>query len=496
MSTEEKAHLAAFAFPFGSHPTALFHLVQRLAAACPQVHFSYFNIESSNKKVLSRLDTTHSNIKIYHVDDGVPEGHVSSGNPMEFIEFFIKATPANFSKRLEQVEKEMGTKATCLLSDAFLWFSGDMAQERGIPWLAYWAAGPSSISLHLYIHGIRAKLGNDDGQIQNLDQTLDFIPGMSAIRASDLPVEILQINGLFSHMLYNMSDTINRAYVVLNSFDGVDSVVECDLKSKLKRLLNIGPFPLPKALKCTEDQSGCLSWLSHQDAASVAYISFGTILTPPQPELVALAEALEEKQVPYLWSFADNSKRILIQGFFERTGRIGKLVEWAPQTEVLSHPSVGVFVTHCGWNSTLESILGGVPMICMPFFADQMINRRLMENVWRIGVGVQGDFSKSGMVEALDLVLWKDEGNKMRENIGRLKERAYMAVAEKGSSTEDFKSLTTKAKDIASQHHEHLAYPRAHSSLDCSDRVRHPLTAWMILPHPDSEDASGSHHQR
>ncbi|KZV29578.1 anthocyanidin 3-O-glucosyltransferase 7-like [Dorcoceras hygrometricum] len=340
---------------------------------------------------------------------------------MESIEFFIKATPANFSKRLEQVEKETGMKATCLLTDAFLWFSGDMAQERGIPWLAYWAAGPTSISLHLYIHVIRATLGNDS----DLDQTPDFIPG-SVIRASDLPVEILQIHGSFSRMLYNMSNTINRAYVVLNSFDGVDSVVESDLKSKLKRVLNIGPFPLPKALKCTEDQSGCLSWLSHQDAASVAYISFGTILTPPQPEL-ALAEALEEKQVPYLWSFADNSKRILIQGFFERTGRIGKLVEWAPQSEVLSHPSIGVFVTHCGWNSTLESIMGGVPMICMPFFADQMINRRR--------------FSKTGMVEALDLVLWKNEGKKMRENIGRLKERAYMAVAENGSSTEDFRSL-------------------------------------------------------
>ncbi|XP_073137904.1 flavonol 3-O-glucosyltransferase F3GT2-like [Henckelia pumila] len=451
MSTPKKGHLAAFAFPFGSHPTALLHLVKQLAAASPQLHFSYFNTQTSNHNIFSKLDTTdhhralEDNIKIYDVDDGIPEGNVFSGDPMEIIEFFIKATPGNFSKRLEQVEKETGLKATCLLTDAFLWFSVEMAEEKGIPWLVYWAAGPASISLHLYTNVIHGKLGSDS-QIQNLDQTLDFIPGMSAIRASDLPIEILQLNGLFSRMLYSMSNTIARASVVLlNSFDGIDSIVENDLKSKLKRLLTIGPFPLPKAStgSSTEDHSGCLSWLSHQAAASVAYVSFGTILTPPPPALVALAEALEEKQVPYLWSFRDNSKRQLLKGFFERTGRIGKVVEWAPQSQVLSHPSVGVFVTHCGWNSTLESIMGGVPMICMPFFADQMINRRLMENVWRIGAGVEGVFSKSGAVEALDLVLWKDEGKKMRENIERLKERAYMAVAENGSSTENFKSLTS-----------------------------------------------------
>ncbi|XP_073296934.1 anthocyanidin 3-O-glucosyltransferase UFGT-like [Primulina huaijiensis] len=447
MSITKNAHVAAFAFPFGSHPTTLLHLVKQLAAASPQVQFSYFNTKSSNQKVSSKVDSTHaheSNIKIYDVDDGVPQGHVFSGNPIELIEFFVKATPGNFRKRLEEVETEMGMKATCLLTDAFLWFSVEMAEEKGIPWLAYWAAGPSSISLHLYIDVLRAKLGSDSGRIQNLDQTLDFIPGMSEIRASDLPTEILQLNGLFSRMLYNMSNTINRASVVLlNSFDGIDFIVENDLKSKLKMLLNIGPFPLPNAMTVTEDHSGCLSWLSHQAAASVAYISFGTIFTPPPPELVALAEAMEEKQVPYLWSFRDNSKRQLLQGFFERTSRIGKVVEWAPQSQVLSHPSVGVFVTHCGWNSTLDSIMGGVPMICMPFFADQMINRRLMENVWQIGVGVKGVFAKSGLVEVLDLVLWKDEGKKMRENIGRMKERAYTAVAENGSSTENFKSLTS-----------------------------------------------------
>ncbi|GFQ07925.1 anthocyanidin 3-o-glucosyltransferase [Phtheirospermum japonicum] len=166
------------------------------------------------------------------------------------------------------------------------------------------------------------------------------------------------------------------------------------------------------------------------------------MLTPPPLELLALAEALEEKHIPYLWSFRDDSKRKLLEPFFERTSSVGKVVQWAPQKHILAHSSVGVFVTHCGWNSVLESIAGGVPMICRPFFGDQMINRRRVEDVWRIGVGVGGGiFTKSGTTEALDLVLSGEEGKKMRENVGRLKECGSRAVAENGSSTRDFKFL-------------------------------------------------------
>ncbi|KAL0346018.1 UNVERIFIED_CONTAM: Anthocyanidin 3-O-glucosyltransferase UFGT [Sesamum radiatum] len=93
------------------------------------------------------------------------------------------------------------------------------------------------------------------------------------------------------------------------------------------------------------------------------------------------------------------------------------------------------------WNSVMESITGGVPMICRPFFGDQMINRRRVEDVWGIGVGVEGGaFTKSGTVAALDIVLTK-EGKKMRENIEKLRECASRAVAENGSSTENLKSL-------------------------------------------------------
>ncbi|GER27807.1 UDP-glycosyltransferase 78D2 [Striga asiatica] len=441
---QNKPHVIVFAFPFGSHPTPMLQLMQHLAASAPAVDFSFFNTADSNRKFLAGADLDKSgNVKTYDIADGAPEGHVFSGNPLERVELFLRVTPGNFRRRLEEVVAERGSSATCLLTDAFLSFSADVAKDLGIPWVAFWTAGTAALSMHLHTDLIRHKFG---GNVEER-RTLDFIPCLSAIHASDLPPEILiNPDKAFSRLLHAMSLVLpnSATAVVLNSFDGVDPDVERHLIPNLRKLLQIGPFPLllptHPPLNSTDDDDDCLAWLARQAPASVAYISFGTMLTPPPPELLSLAEALEERRLPYLWSFRDDSKREVVEGFFERTtGSTGKVVRWAPQREVLGHPSVGAFVTHCGWNSVVEAVSGGVPMVCRPFFGDQMINRRRVEEVWGIGVGVEGGvFTRAGTLRALEAVV---SGEVMRENIGRLKEKGVRAVAEGGTSAEDFKSL-------------------------------------------------------
>ncbi|CAA0820015.1 UDP-glycosyltransferase 78D2 [Striga hermonthica] len=434
---ENKPHVIVFAFPFGSHPSPMLHLMQRLAASAPAVDFSFFNTAESNRRFLAGADLDkYGNVKTYDIADGAPEGHVFSGNPLERVELFLRVTPGNFRGRLEEAVAERGSSATCLLTDAFLSFSADVAKDLGIPWVAFWTAGTAALSMHLHTDLIRHKFG---GNVE--ERTLDFIPGLSTIHASDLPPEVLNPETAFSRLLHAMSLVLPRSAtaVVLNSFDGVDPEVERHLIPNLCRLLHIGPFPLllPTPPPNAADND-CLAWLARQAPASVAYISFGTMLTPPPPELLALAEALEERRFPYLWSFRDDSKREVVRPFFERMGSLGKVVRWAPQREVLGHPSVGAFVTHCGWNSVVEAVSGGVPMVCRPFFGDQMINRRRVEEVWRIGVGVEGGvFTRAGTLRALEAVL----SGEMRDNIGRLKEKGMRAVAEGGTSSEDFKSL-------------------------------------------------------
>ncbi|XP_059633134.1 flavonol 3-O-glucosyltransferase F3GT2-like [Cornus florida] len=439
-----EGHIAVFAFPFGSHAASLLTLVHRLAAEAPNLRFSFLNTAMSNDKIFSTTQVNGCNIKPCNVDDGLPEGYVFSGNPLEAVDHFLKAMPDNFKRGVEAVVADTGKKITCLLTDAFLWFAGVMAEQMGVPWVALWTAGPCSIAVHVYVDLIRTTIGPTE---ENADRTLGFIPGLSAIQAKDLPLEGVcgdLEQPPMSRLLYNMGIKVPHATVLaLNSFEEIDPTVTNDLKSKLQMVLNVGPFaltsppPLPNS-----DTNGCISWLDKHEAASVAYLSFGTMATPPPNELIALGEALKAKGVPFLWSLKDTSKQHFPEGFLESIGTLGKIVPWAPQLLVLEHPSVGVFVTHCGWNSVSESISGGVPMICRSFFGDQKLNSRLVEDVWRIGVCVEGGvFAKSGTINGLDVVLSSEKGKKMRENIAVLKESAKIAVGPNGSSTENFKTL-------------------------------------------------------
>ncbi|GAB4838920.1 hypothetical protein Ancab_028452 [Ancistrocladus abbreviatus] len=155
-----------------------------------------------------------------------------------------------------------------------------------------------------------------------------------------------------------------------------------------------------------------------------------------------LAEALEESGVAFIWSLNAQAKTKLPEGFLKRTEEKGKVIPWAPQLALLAHPSVGVFVTHGGWSSVLESITSGVPMICRPFYADQMFNTRFIETVWKFGIGVEGGiFTKKGILNALEKVLRSVEGKQMMENLKGMKQLTEEAVKPKGSSTRNLSRL-------------------------------------------------------
>ncbi|GMN44194.1 hypothetical protein TIFTF001_013387 [Ficus carica] len=436
-------HVAVAAFPFGTHAGPLFTVVRRLAAASPGTTFSFFNTSQSNKTIFNKDTTTQfPNIKAYDVWDGVPEGYAFTGKPQERIELFMTAALESLRFNIETAVAETGRKVSCLLTDAFFWFGGEIAQDMGVPsWIQFWTAGPCSLSAHFYTDLIRQQNATEPK-----GRPLSFIPGMAKILVQDLPEGVLfgNLESVFSHMLHQMGQMLPRATAVfINSFEELDTNITNDLKSKFKKFLNVGPLNLASPPPLTPDESGCLQWLEKQKvAASVAYISFGSVMVPPQEELEAIAAALEGSGVPFIWSLRDNVRQNLPNGFLEKTRKNGMVVPWAPQNAVLAHNAVGVFVTHCGWNSVMESIVGGVPMICRPFFGDQRLNGRMVQDVWEIGVRVDGGaFTKEGLENCLDLVLRQERGKRMRDKINSLKELANEAVGPRGSSSDNFKLL-------------------------------------------------------
>jgi len=251
------------------------------------------------------------------------------------------------------------------------------------------------------------------------------------------------IDGPFSTMLHKMGLELPRATAVaINSFATVNPLIENELKSQFKLLLNVGPFILTTPQPMVSDEHGCLAWLNQCEKFSVVYISFGSRIVPPPHELTALAECLEECGCPFIWVFKGNPDETLPNGFTERTKTKGKFVAWAPQMEILKHSAVGVCLTHSGWNSVLDCIVGGVPMVSRPFFGDQRLNARMLESIWGIGVGVDnGVLTKESIKKALNLIMSTEEGKIMRDKIVKLQDSALKVVERNGSSANNFDTL-------------------------------------------------------
>ncbi|KAF6166392.1 hypothetical protein GIB67_034943 [Kingdonia uniflora] len=118
----------------------------------------------------------------------------------------------------------------------------------------------------------------------------------------------------------------------------------------------------------------------------------------------------------------------------------GVIVSWCSQVEVLGHPSIGCFVTHCGWNSSLESLVGGVPVVAFPQWTEQGTNAKLIQDVWKTGVRVRVN-EKEKIVKSeelkncIEVVMGGCErGEELRKNAKKWKDLAKEAVEEGGSS--------------------------------------------------------------
>ena len=149
----------------------------------------------------------------------------------------------------------------------------------------------------------------------------------------------------------------------------------------------IGPshsyFPGSSSSLFTPDQT-CIQWLDKQEDKTVIYVSFGSVVNISETELLEISWGLRNSDQPFLWVVRVG----MVNGtkWIEAIPEKGKIVKWAPQQDVLKHRATGGFLTHNGWNSTVESVCEGVPMICVPSVWDQLLNARFVSDVWMVGL--------------------------------------------------------------------------------------------------------------
>jgi UDP:flavonoid glycosyltransferase YjiC (YdhE family) len=194
-----------------------------------------------------------------------------------------------------------------------------------------------------------------------------------------------------------------------------------------------------------KEDTGCITWLDKQAAGSVLYVNFGSITTLTAEQWVEFAWGLARSMHPFLWvvraDLVEGSKAILPKEFLEEIEGRGMMTGWCNQEDVLAHRAVGGFLSHCGWNSTIESIYEGVPMICWPFFSEQLTNCKYLCSEWGVGMEIGGNV-KRGEVEAMVRELMDGEkGKEMRRMAGGWKDKATAAIMEGGSSYKNLEKL-------------------------------------------------------
>ncbi|KAK9050827.1 hypothetical protein SSX86_030201 [Deinandra increscens subsp. villosa] len=291
-------------------------------------------------------------------------------------------------------------------------------------------------------------LFTDPSYLRNgyLDTVLDFIPTMSGIRLKDIPPFVRILNPGDDFMVGFSDRELYRARsatgIIFNTFNALDCDALDTLSITFPNCYGIGPLHLLEnnivdnsldSIKYNlwKEDPQCLKSLDAKEPNSVIYVNFGSITVMTHEQLVEFCWGLAKSNHSFLWIIRPNlvigDSAVLPQEFLAETSDRGLLTGWCSQEEVLSHPSIGGFLTHSGWNSTIESISSGVPMICWPFFADQQPNCWWSCNKWRIAMEIDNNVTSDEVSKLLIELMTGEKGNAMTKNAIDWKNKAEKA---------------------------------------------------------------------
>lgn len=400
-------------------------------------------------------------------DAGFPEGcenfDMLPSMSMAFTFFYVANTL--LQDQAEKAFEKLTPKPNCIISDVSFPYTSQIATKYKIPRISFY--GVSCFCLvwqqKLILSNVMEKIATDSEYF-----LIPEIPHKIEITKAQTPSSN---DGNWQEFVDKMTAAEMVSYgVVVNSFEELEPEYVSDLKkTRNGKVWCVGPVSLRNKNHLDMAQRGntkvatsivvenCLKWLDLQNPNSVIYVCLGSMCNLTSLQFIELGMALEACERPFIWVIRERNQTeelnnwIEESGFVERTKEKGFLIKgWAPQVLILSHCSIGGFLTHCGWNSTLEAICAGVPMITWPLFGDQFFNERFVVEILKVGVmvGVEspsnwGEEENVGVLvkkEDVERAIEKLMDNKNCENEERRKrakelaEMAKRGVEEGGSS--------------------------------------------------------------
>ncbi|GMI98514.1 UDP-glucosyl transferase 71B6 [Hibiscus trionum] len=345
--------------------------------------------------------------------------------------------------------------------DMFLTPLVDLASEFGVPSYAFYTSGAGFLGFQFYTQALHDEQNVDFLELKDSD-TEFTIPSYTNPVSTRLFPSIM-FNPESVNFFLNMARGLRKVKgIMVNTFSEFEShAVNSFSNDKLQipPVYPVGPIlNLDGSNEVHQNHDAIKQWLNEQPRSSVVFLCFGSMGGFDADQVKEIANALEQSGHRFLWSLRrpaeqvngmngtptdyENVEEVLPEGFLDRTAEIGKVIGWAPQVVILGHPAIGGFVSHCGWNSTLESIWFGVPMATWPLYAEQQLNALALVKELRLAVEIKMDYkSEEDKVEIVKAekiengIRWlMEQDSDVRQRMKEMSDKCRKALMDGGSS--------------------------------------------------------------
>ncbi|KAL6970946.1 Hexosyltransferase [Sarracenia purpurea var. burkii] len=427
------------------------------------VKVTFFTAFSALNRMPNNTIPVPPGVTVVGFSDGYDDGFAAGYDTTLYVSE-LRRLGSQAVRELLKESSESGRPFARVIYTTLLFWVAEVARNFNLPSTLLWVQPATVLDIYyFYFNGYGDSVLSNHGG--DLSPSVE-LPGLPPLASGDLPSYLISLNkDTFALPMFKehieVLESEKSPKILVNSFDALEAQA---LRAIEKfKLVGIGPL-LPSAFLDGKDPSdtsfggdlfrksgGCVEWLSSKADGSVVYLSFGSVCVVSKQQKEEIAGGLLASRLPFLWVIREGTKGKEDgeeEGLscIEELEEQGMIVPWCSQVEVLSHPSLGCFVTHCGWNSTLEGIISGVPMVAIPQWSDQATNAKLIQDVWKIGVRVamdeQGVARGKDITKCLEMVMsGEDKAKEMKRNAEKWKGLAKVAVKEGGSSDVNLKAF-------------------------------------------------------
>ncbi|XVF68870.1 hypothetical protein PTKIN_Ptkin11bG0036000 [Pterospermum kingtungense] len=444
-AVKNTSRLVFVLYPFQGHINPMLQLASIF-------HQKGYSITIVHPEFNSPNPSNHPHFTFISVPDKLIESKVSLA-PKDFTSLVLalnKNCEAPLKKWLNQMsdQKHPHERIAGVIYDVLMYFAQTVADDLGFPGISM---RPTAAALLLL-----AVIPQSD-QVSVFENQIPELEPLQlkqmATSMSENPTEALSEVRAASLKAMNRSSG-----AIANTMEFLEHVALSKIREYSPApVFTIGPFHKLASSSSSSllmEDAHCISWLDKQAPKSVIYVSFGSMASLSEQDIVEIAWGLANSGQPFLWVIrpglvlGSEGTELLPEGFREEVGDRGCIVKWAPQREVLAHDAVGGFWTHCGWNSTLESVSEGVPMLCRPCFGDQFLNMRYICYVWTIGLELENEMERGKVEGAVKKLMVDVEGEEIRNKAMGFKEKTEHCLREGGSSCSSLDEFTKQILSV------------------------------------------------